>query len=225
MLKKFSILENYIQGVERKSWSYMPIVLELDHKALDFQNMFKVLYASVVEGPFRFAPSELVSALRISTKFAYPALRDFSISHLERVYLDPIRRIQLARECGVAAWNEPAYTELCNRQEAISRREARVLRIDTFVKIAKRREEEQHRRGEAAAQTAQRHKEALETPRLLQAARWLLEPERYDGNSREFLCLVSVFIILLLACLECFLWLISKLVSAFLSVLSELSTV
>ncbi|KAG8680571.1 hypothetical protein FRC08_016195, partial [Ceratobasidium sp. 394] len=110
MLKKFSVLQDYIQGLEHESWCYVPIAF--NHNVLDFQNMFKVLYASIVEGPFHFDPSELISALRIATAFGHPALRNFSASHLEKVYLDPIQRIQLARECNLAAWKEPAYTEL-----------------------------------------------------------------------------------------------------------------
>ncbi|KAG8742245.1 hypothetical protein FRC12_015407, partial [Ceratobasidium sp. 428] len=84
--------------------------------------------------------------------YGYGTLRDFSIDRLERASLPQIQRVQLARECKVESWKEPAYNELCTRGETISKSEARVLRTDAFVKIARRREEEQRRRGREEAE-------------------------------------------------------------------------
>ncbi|KAG8768183.1 hypothetical protein FRC12_005727 [Ceratobasidium sp. 428] len=148
ILKKFPFLGVHVWRAERggSSWVSVPI-RNNGYSADDFKNVFQVLYASVAEGPFEFSPPILISSLRISTLYGYYALRNFSISRLERASLSPVQRIQLARECNIESWKEPAYNELCTRDGAISNSEARVLRTEAFVTIARRREEEQRQRG------------------------------------------------------------------------------
>ncbi|KAG8755577.1 hypothetical protein FRC12_010851 [Ceratobasidium sp. 428] len=148
ILKKFPLLREYVQRAEQNGSGRVPILMESNgYSADDFKNTFQVLYASVTEDPFEFSPPVLISSLRISTLYGYSALRNFSITRLERASLSPIQRIQLARECNIEYWKEPAYNELCTRDETISKSEARVLRTEAFVTIARRREEEQRRRG------------------------------------------------------------------------------
>jgi hypothetical protein len=88
-----------------------------------------------------------VSALRIATAYDYPALRTYAIEHLEKVELLAIERIKIAREFKLASWEEPAYLELCERDEAITMDEASVLGLEAFVHVAGIREREQRRRG------------------------------------------------------------------------------
>ncbi|KAF8596248.1 hypothetical protein BDV93DRAFT_528186 [Ceratobasidium sp. AG-I] len=140
IIKRFSRLKNRIENNVITLRSDEPV-------AEDFRNMFRILYASVVEGPFEFDPSTLISALRIATIYDYPSLRTFAIRHLEKASLSAVDRIGLAREFGLPSWEEPAYVELCNRDEAITKQEARVLGLDAFVHVAKIREKEQRRRG------------------------------------------------------------------------------
>lgn len=101
----------------------------------------------MVDGPFEFDPPTLVSALRIATVYDHPNLRSFAIKHLENASLGAVERIHIAREFGLASWEGPAYIELCERDEAITKEEASVLGIDAFVHVAKIREVEQRRRG------------------------------------------------------------------------------
>ncbi|KAG8696263.1 hypothetical protein FRC11_000868 [Ceratobasidium sp. 423] len=112
----------------------------------DFGRMFKVLYATMLEGPFEFDTPTLVSALHIATEYDYPALRKYAIRHLERAELTAIKRIELARKFGLASWEKPAYVELCSRDEAITEVEANILGMAAFVRVAKIREKEQRRR-------------------------------------------------------------------------------
>ncbi|KAF8599381.1 hypothetical protein BDV93DRAFT_609337 [Ceratobasidium sp. AG-I] len=113
----------------------------------DFRNTLKILYASVIEESCKFDPPTLTSALRLATSYEYPALRTFAINRLQDASLSAIDRIRLAREFGLSAWEEPAYVELCERDEAITTSEAGVLGLNTFVELAKIREKEQRRRG------------------------------------------------------------------------------
>jgi hypothetical protein len=88
-----------------------------------------------------------VSALRIATTYDYPALRAYAIEHLEKAELSAIERIKIAREFKLASWEEPAYLELCERDETITMEEVGVLGLEAFVHVAGIREKEQRRRG------------------------------------------------------------------------------
>ncbi|KAF8599383.1 hypothetical protein BDV93DRAFT_401316, partial [Ceratobasidium sp. AG-I] len=81
-----------------------------------------------------------VSALLLATRYDYPALRTFAINKLEKAKLSAVERIRLAREFDVPSWEEPAYLELCERDEAITMSEAEVLGLKTVVHVAKIRE-------------------------------------------------------------------------------------
>lgn len=61
-----------------------------------------------------------------------------------------MERIKIARKFGLASWEEPAYIELCSRDEAITMEEAGILGQEVFVRVAEIREKEQRRRGEIA---------------------------------------------------------------------------
>jgi hypothetical protein len=101
----------------------------------------------ILEGPFTFDSQTLVSALRIATAYDYPTLRAYAIEHLEKAELSAIERIKIVREFKLASWEEPAYLELCERDEAITMDEASVLGLEAFVHVAGIREREQRRRG------------------------------------------------------------------------------
>lgn len=112
-------------------------------------SFYKILKkaTSVIEDSSEFDPPTLTSALRLATTYDYPALRNFAIKHLQDASLSAIERIRLAREFGLLSWEEPAYVELCERDDAITTSEASVLGLNTFVELARIREKEQRRRG------------------------------------------------------------------------------
>lgn len=148
ILKKFVKFDEHIQHIEDNHPDFIPVI-KIGHgkqREADFRNAFKILYASVIDGPFNFEPSVLASGLRIGTVYEYPGLKTFCTTRLETAQLPPIQRIQLSQECQIESWKERAYAEFCSREEALSEEEARVLGINAFVTIAKRREEEQKRR-------------------------------------------------------------------------------
>ncbi|KAL5641620.1 hypothetical protein ACGC1H_001933 [Rhizoctonia solani] len=116
-----------------------------DISAEDFCEMFKVLYASIVTGPFGFTSHTLISTLRIATIYEYQMLRDYCIKHLEALELDAVKRVQLAHEFHIPAWEEPAYHELAVRTVFITREEARIIGMDALMSIVEMREEQQRR--------------------------------------------------------------------------------
>jgi hypothetical protein len=99
----------------------------------------------VISGLVQFDADTLTSALRIATAYNYPELRDFAIAGLEKANLAAIDRIRLSDEFSLPSWERPAFTELCQRVEAITPSEAQVLGMDRFVEIARIREAEQRR--------------------------------------------------------------------------------
>ncbi|QRV90710.1 hypothetical protein RhiJN_18728 [Ceratobasidium sp. AG-Ba] len=152
ILKKFAKFDEHIKHIEENHPDFIPVIKMSYNKdtETDFRNTFKILYASVVDGPFEFEPSVLASGLRIATSYEYPGLQTFCTTRLEAAPLPPLQRIQLSQECGIPSWKERAYSDFCSREEALSAEEARTLGIDAFVTIAKRREEEQRRRATEA---------------------------------------------------------------------------
>ncbi|CAE6403278.1 unnamed protein product [Rhizoctonia solani] len=126
-----------------------------DVSAEDFAEMFKVLYASIITGPFEFTPNALVSTLRIATIYEHLALREYCIRYLETLELDAVKRIEIAREFHLPEWEEPAYHELGARDEPITREEAKIIGLDAFVCIAEMREKEQRRRRDEVDAIAQ----------------------------------------------------------------------
>ncbi|KAG8682725.1 hypothetical protein FRC11_014490 [Ceratobasidium sp. 423] len=148
LLNDFGRLREMIKGMERYNSGMPCITIYRDERGVeDFKNMFKVLYASLVKGPFEFDGPTLVSALRIATAYEYPELRKFSIDKLGASSLTPLQRIQLAREFDLTAWDESAFHELATRDEPITKEEAKGLGFEKFEELAKAREEEKRKKG------------------------------------------------------------------------------
>ena len=103
---------------------------------------------SVIRGPFEFDLSVLTSALRLATIYDHPELRSFALGKLEKLSLSAVERVRFARDFDIPAWEEAAYVELCERDEAIGSAEASALGMDAFVQVARIREAEQRRKGE-----------------------------------------------------------------------------
>ncbi|KAG8700603.1 hypothetical protein FRC11_012812, partial [Ceratobasidium sp. 423] len=149
ILCKFAHLETMLQntGPHEPTKPDLLITLHRDeHGAKDISNTFKIF---VIDGPFHFDSAILVSALRISTAYDFPNLRNYAIQELEKTCLSAIQRIQIAREFGLVSWEEPAYSELSKREASLTQEEAQILGLSAFAKIAQAREEESLKKGKA----------------------------------------------------------------------------
>ncbi|CAE6424596.1 unnamed protein product [Rhizoctonia solani] len=148
LLNDFARLREMIKGMERYSSGLSCITIYRDERGVDdFKNMFKVLYASLIKGPFEFDAPTLVSSLRLATSYEYPELRKFSIDRLESANLSAIQRIELAREFDLSGWDERAFQELVERSEPITKDEAKVIGFERFEELAKARENEKVKKG------------------------------------------------------------------------------
>ncbi|CAE6395949.1 unnamed protein product [Rhizoctonia solani] len=148
LLNDFGRLKEVIKGMERYNTGAPCISIYRDERGVeDFKNMFKVLYATLVKGPFEFDAPILISSLRIATAYEYPELRKFSVDRLGAASLSAIQRIQLAREFDLTAWDESAFQELATREEPITKDEARELGFERFEELAKAREDEKRKKG------------------------------------------------------------------------------
>ncbi|CUA76754.1 hypothetical protein RSOLAG22IIIB_02226 [Rhizoctonia solani] len=132
----------------------------------DLLRMLRVLYATTLEGPFEFDIPTLVSSLHLATEYEYPALREYAIRHLEGAELTAIQRIEIARKFDLPSWEKPAYIDLCNRDEAITEEEAKILGIAALVRISKIREKEQRRRGREVDMKREEQGIKLEQPKV-----------------------------------------------------------
>lgn len=184
LLKRFNVLKDMLR--EHISTTNLKLKRE-DQSVEDFTSMFKLLYASVLEGPFEFDNRTLVSALRIATLYDYPALRAYAIKHLEQAQLTAIERIRIGREFGLVSWEDLAFQELCMRDEAITMEEASAIGLETFVRIAKMREGEKEQRireKEVGAQIQGRARE-LERRRDGEKALGATNPPKIVSTSRR----------------------------------------
>lgn len=82
----------------------------------------------------------------MATRYDYPALRTFAIDKLEKASLSAVERIRLAREFDIPSWEEPAYVELCERDEHLTMAEAEVLGLEAVLNVGIVRERELRRR-------------------------------------------------------------------------------
>lgn len=103
---------------------------------LNINSNFILLKANFGTGGFRFASATLVVALHIATAYDDPDLCSYATKHPESANLTAIERIKVAREFGLTSWEEPAYLELCERDEPITNEEANALEMAVFVRIA-----------------------------------------------------------------------------------------
>ncbi|CUA73778.1 hypothetical protein RSOLAG22IIIB_01295 [Rhizoctonia solani] len=147
LLNDFGRLREVIKGMERYGEAPCISIYRDEHGVEDFKNMFQVLYASLIKGPFEFEAPVLVSSLRIATAYDYPKLREFSIDRLESAKLSAVQRIKLSGEFGLSSWDESAFRELASREEPLSKDEAREIGVDRFEEIVRAREEMQRRKG------------------------------------------------------------------------------
>ncbi|CAE6349305.1 unnamed protein product [Rhizoctonia solani] len=140
LLQRFSVLQEKLSASSNNTVRPIYILEEEGISPEDFHNAFKLLYSSPLDVPFEFDTTVFVSALRLATLYDYPALRAYSITYLNQAALGPIRRIEIARECQLPEWEEPAYIELGQRDEPITAEEAVVLGLETLTDISRRRE-------------------------------------------------------------------------------------
>ncbi|CCO27235.1 hypothetical protein BN14_01271 [Rhizoctonia solani AG-1 IB] len=148
LLNDFARLREMIKGMERYSSGGSCITIYRDERGVDdFKNMFKILYASLIKGPFEFDAPTLVSSLRLATSYEYPELRKFSVDRLESANLSAIQRIELAREFDLSGWDERAFQELVERSEPITKDEAKVIGFERFEELARARENEKIKKG------------------------------------------------------------------------------
>ncbi|KDN49513.1 hypothetical protein RSAG8_02215, partial [Rhizoctonia solani AG-8 WAC10335] len=185
LLTDFGRLKEMIKGMERYNAGTPCISIYRDERGVeDFRNMFKVLYATLVKGPFEFDAPILISSLRIATAYEYPELRKFSIDRLYASSLSAIQRIQLAREFDLTAWDESAFRELATREEPITQEEARELGVEKLEEIAKAREDEKRKKG-AEDERVRREEEERKKREAEEAQRQREEEERKKREEEE----------------------------------------
>ncbi|CAE6395936.1 unnamed protein product [Rhizoctonia solani] len=152
LINKFGALAKLLRDAEstrRNPTQPLRVTVKCDAQLIgDYINTNKILYASVIDGPFEFDTATLTSALRVATVYDYDSLRQFSISKLERANLSAIQRIKIAQELDVEHWIEPAFEELANRIQPIQPDEARILGIDSLLRVSNMREQRRARRGD-----------------------------------------------------------------------------
>jgi hypothetical protein len=80
---------------------------------------------------------EWTSILHLETRWESEDIRAMAIRGIEHHPLTAVKKIMLAQQFDIrSSWTLNAYTELCNRPEALTMQEASELGLQTAVRIS-----------------------------------------------------------------------------------------
>ncbi|KII95607.1 hypothetical protein PLICRDRAFT_96246 [Plicaturopsis crispa FD-325 SS-3] len=107
----------------------------------DFERLLWILYPPTFGEYKPTTTSEWTSVLHLATRWEFDSIRALALHSLEPLPLNPIDKVLLAREFDITSpWALAAYTELCERPEALTIPEARALGLETAMRISQLRE-------------------------------------------------------------------------------------
>ncbi|CAE6470520.1 unnamed protein product [Rhizoctonia solani] len=144
-ISKFASLHQLVEDARRVNplSDTLAIAVHGDNKLVsDFLSTFELLSASPLEH-VDFSYEVLVSAARISTIYDYPTLRAFCIKQLEGLPLGAIEHLRIGHTLNLKPWEERAYQELTEREEAITKEEMLALGVDAYFEVASMRDKRQ----------------------------------------------------------------------------------
>jgi hypothetical protein len=84
---------------------------------------------------------EWISVLKLSTLWAFGALRQKALDQLSRIEMGPIDKVMLARDYRVEAWLIEGYSGLIYRRDSLSSEERKKLGYETTIRLYEQREE------------------------------------------------------------------------------------
>jgi len=84
--------------------------------------------------------AEWSAVLHLSTMWAFDKVRDLAIDQIDGLTQPAMDRLDLAMKCQVSKWLEPAYVELCTREELLTLEDAERLGIRRFCALSQIRE-------------------------------------------------------------------------------------
>ncbi|CAE6421775.1 unnamed protein product [Rhizoctonia solani] len=116
-----------------------PIIIE-GVAASEFATLLTVLYAGQFSSNQPTLDASLIiSAFRLANMFDFSELRACLLPLAEEK-LGDVDKIVFAREFDIREWLAPAHIRLCQREEHLSIEEARKLKVDSVLMIARLRE-------------------------------------------------------------------------------------
>jgi hypothetical protein len=84
---------------------------------------------------------EWTSVLHLATRWEFDSIRTLAIQKLEGLNISPVDKVVLSRQFNInSPWTLAAYTDLCQRPETLTFLEARVLGLETAMRIYQLRE-------------------------------------------------------------------------------------
>ncbi|KAF8189179.1 hypothetical protein K438DRAFT_957492 [Mycena galopus ATCC 62051] len=107
----------------------------------EFECLLDFFYNGMYHQP-RFALSQWITLLSISTRLGFDLLRAHAIHAIEEnpTTLDPVDKLVLAMKYKIPEWLAPAYTALCQRPNCLEEWEAEKIGLKKTVQIARARE-------------------------------------------------------------------------------------
>jgi hypothetical protein len=117
-----------------------PLVLDEGVTAAEFESLLHALDPHPSSGTKPSTSDEWKDVLKLASKWHFPQTRATAIKKLEALNLDPLERVRLAATYEIPHWFVDAYIGLCQRPEALSPDEVRILLpedVSTFTLVQK----------------------------------------------------------------------------------------
>ncbi|KAJ8481705.1 hypothetical protein ONZ45_g15214 [Pleurotus djamor] len=108
----------------------------------DFERFLSVLYPDELGVEPVRSPEEWISLLKQSHHWQVESLKRVASQHVASLDMSPAERIKLYQDCGLGDSIDllAAFTQLCQREEAISLLEANLLGMEAYSKVVALRE-------------------------------------------------------------------------------------
>ncbi|KDQ53631.1 hypothetical protein JAAARDRAFT_104342, partial [Jaapia argillacea MUCL 33604] len=101
----------------------------------DLETFLRVLYPSDFSKHTATTANEWTSVLSLATKWSFTTIRSLAIRELFPL-ASPIDKIVLGHQYDIPEWLLDAYIAVCERPEALTKKEGERLGLDEVIKIS-----------------------------------------------------------------------------------------
>ncbi|KDQ53627.1 hypothetical protein JAAARDRAFT_86737, partial [Jaapia argillacea MUCL 33604] len=106
----------------------------------NLETFLGVLYPSDFSKRTATTADEWTSVLALATKWSFTTIRSLAIRELFPL-ASPIEKIVVGRQYNIPGWLQDAYVAVCERPEALTKKEGERLGLDEVIKISQLRQD------------------------------------------------------------------------------------
>ncbi|KDQ53600.1 hypothetical protein JAAARDRAFT_136783, partial [Jaapia argillacea MUCL 33604] len=106
----------------------------------DLETLLGVLYPSDFSKSTATTVDEWTSVLALATKWSFTTIRTLAIGELFPL-ASPVDKIVVGRQYDIPEWLQDAYIAICERPEALTKKEGERLGLDEVIRISQLRQD------------------------------------------------------------------------------------